>query len=110
MHSWRMAILHDAHELSVTEAARPGVAGLVADAEGGTPLVATRHRRPVAAVVSVERLIDIDAAVADLQDLALVLTRAMTDSGQRTSLDDVLAAFGHTRASLAAIPDDRDGE
>jgi hypothetical protein len=38
--------------------------------------------------------------------LALVLTRIATDSGQRTSLDGVLEAFGHTRESLAALPDE----
>ena len=38
---------------------------------------------------------------ADLRDLALVLSRVATDSGRRTSLDDVIAAYGHTRESLA---------
>jgi hypothetical protein len=35
-----------------------------------------------------------------------VLARAVTDAGRRTSFDDVLAAFGHTRESLGALPDD----
>lgn len=48
----------------------------------------------------------IDEATADLRDLALVVTRSATDNGHRTSLDDVIAAFGHTRESLAALPDD----
>jgi hypothetical protein len=62
--------------------------------------------RPVAAVVSAQRLVEIDEAAADLRHLVLVLARSVTDSGARTSLDDVLAAFGHTRESLAALPDD----
>ncbi|WP_343948802.1 hypothetical protein [Nonomuraea longicatena] len=37
-------------------------------------------------------------------DLALVLARLATDTGERIPLDDVLAAFGHTRESLAAVP------
>lgn len=41
----------------------------------------------------------------DLHDLALVLVRAATDVGRRTSLDEVAAAFGHTRESLANLPD-----
>ena len=101
-----MAILHDAHELSVTEAAQRGVAGLVADAERGSDLVVTRRHRPVAAVVGISRLNELDEAAADLRDLALVLARAATDTGRRTPFDEVLGAFGHTRESLASLPDD----
>jgi prevent-host-death family protein len=100
-----VTILHDAHELSVTEAAQRGVAGLVADAEHGSDLVVTRRHRPVAAVVGIGRLAELEEAAADLRDLALVLARAVTDTGRRTSLDDVLEAFGHTRESLAALPE-----
>lgn len=101
-----MTFLRNTHELSVSDAAQRGVAGLVADAEGGADLVVTRHHRPVAAVVSMSRLAELDRAESDLRDLALVLARAATDSGNRTSLDDVLAAFGHTRESLAELDDD----
>ncbi|GAA2315293.1 hypothetical protein GCM10010149_78850 [Nonomuraea roseoviolacea subsp. roseoviolacea] len=101
-----MSVLHDAIELSVTEAAQRGVARLVADAEQGGELVVTRRRQPVAAVVSIRRLNELEEAAADLRDLALVLARSVTDTGERVSLDEVLAAFGHTRESLAAIPDD----
>jgi prevent-host-death family protein len=87
----------NARALSVTEATKRGVAGLVADAEDGADLVVTRHHRPVAAVVGLRRLTEIEEAAADLRDLALVLARTVTDNGRRTSLDDVLAAFGHTR-------------
>ena len=98
--------MHNAREVTVTEATRRGVAGLVADAEHGGPVVVTRHSRPVAAVVPMARLAEIDEAAADLRDLALVLARAASDSGRRTSFDDVLTAFGHTRDSLAAVEDD----
>ncbi|UGT60584.1 hypothetical protein [Nocardia asteroides] len=100
-----MSMLHNSRELSVSDAARRGVAGLVADAEGGADLVVTRHHRPVAAVVGMDRLAELDRAESDLRDLALVLARAATDSGNRTSLDDVLDAFGHTRQSLAELGD-----
>lgn len=92
--------------LSVTEAAGLGVARLVAEAEQGPPLVVTRHSKPVAALVSMRHLADIEKAAADLTDLALALTRTATDTGQRMSLDDVLAAFGHTQDSIAAVPDE----
>ena len=101
-----MPSLSDAHEITVTEATRRGVAGLVADAEQGSALVVTRHHRPVAAVVGMRRLAEYEEVAADLRDLALVLARAVDDSGRRTSLDDVLTAFGHTRETLAAVEDD----
>lgn len=101
-----MSLLHDAREISVTEATQRGVAGLVTDAEHGTDLVVTRRHRPVAVVVGVDRLAEFEQASADLYDLALVLSRAVADTGRRTPLDEVLAAFGHTRESLAALPDD----
>jgi len=101
-----MTILHDAHELSVTEATQRGVAGLVSEAEKGSDVVVTRRQRPVAVVVGISRLIEIEEAASDLHDLALVLVRASTDTGRRTPLDDVITAFGHTRESLAALADD----
>jgi prevent-host-death family protein len=106
LYSYNMTIMRDVHELSVTEAAQRGVAGLVADAEQGSDLVVTRRNHPVAAVVGIARLELLEAAESDLRDLALALARAATDTGRRTSLDDVLAAFGHTQESLAALPED----
>lgn len=55
------------------------MARLVADAERGTDLVVTRRHQPVAAVVSIRRLEELEEAAADLQDLALVLARSVTD-------------------------------
>jgi hypothetical protein len=49
---------------------------------------------------------ELEEAAANLRDLALVLARAVTDTGRRTSLDEVLAAFGHSQESLGALPDD----
>lgn len=97
---------HESRELSVTEATQRGVAGLVADAEQGSDVVVTRRHRPVAVVVSIRRFMELDEAAADLCDLALVLARSVNDNGERTSLDDVISAFGHTRESLAALRDD----
>jgi antitoxin (DNA-binding transcriptional repressor) of toxin-antitoxin stability system len=101
-----MAVLHNPREVSVTQATQRGVAGLVADAEAGSDLVVTRHHRPIAAVVSMGRLAELEEAAGDLRDLALVLARAVTDTGRRTSLDDILHAFGQTRESLDALPSD----
>ncbi|MEU8358463.1 hypothetical protein AB0C27_20860 [Nonomuraea sp. NPDC048882] len=52
------------------------------------------------------RLNELEEAAADLRDPALVLARSVTDTGERVSFDEVLAAFGQTRESLSAIPDD----
>ncbi len=100
-----MAILNQPTQLSVTEAAQRGVARLIADAENGPGVIVTRRNQPVAAVLSVRHLAEIDRAAADLSDLALVLARSVS-AGRRTSVDDVLAAFGHTRQSLAELPDE----
>jgi len=96
-----------AQTLTVTEATRRGVAGLLADAATGEGIVVTRRRVPVAAIMSVGRLADLDAARDDLVDLALVLGRAATDTGNRTGLDQVLAAFGQSRESLAGLVEDQ---
>jgi antitoxin (DNA-binding transcriptional repressor) of toxin-antitoxin stability system len=101
-----MTILSEAREMTVTEATQRGVAGLVADAEQGTDLVVTRRHQPIAAVVSIRRLTELEDAATDLRDLALVLARSATDTGRRTSLDDVLKAFGHSRESLSGRSDD----
>ncbi|MFI0236793.1 type II toxin-antitoxin system Phd/YefM family antitoxin [Streptomyces sp. NPDC016845] len=101
-----MTILRDAQEMSVTEASQRGLAKLVSEAEQGSDLVVTRRHKPVAAVVGIDRLTELERAASDLNDLALVLSRGLTDPGRRTSLDDVLAAFGQTRETLSAQDDD----
>jgi prevent-host-death family protein len=101
-----MTIFAHPQEMSVAEAAQRGVAGIVTAAERGTDVVVTRHRRPVAAVIAYHRLEELSKAAEDLHDLALVLARKVTDTGERTSLDEVLRAFGHSRESLEALPDE----
>jgi prevent-host-death family protein len=88
--------------LSVTEASSRGVAGLVKSVEAGTDVVVARHGRPVAAVVSMARLVELQELERDLRDTALVLARLATDTGHRTSLDEVIKAFGFDRATLEA--------
>ncbi|MEW6155197.1 MAG: type II toxin-antitoxin system prevent-host-death family antitoxin [Actinomycetota bacterium] len=101
-----MTLVRDSDIVSVTEANRRGVSGLVADAERGHDVIVARHSKPVAAVVSMRRLGELQELEEDLRDLALVVARAATDSGRRTSLDEVLAAFGHTREELKALDDE----
>jgi prevent-host-death family protein len=94
-----------AEPMPITEASRRGVSKLVADAESGHPTVLRRHAEPVAAVISFRELQRLQALERDLVDLALVLTRAATDTGRRTSLDDVIASMGYTREQLASMDD-----
>jgi prevent-host-death family protein len=84
----------DRTAVSVTDASARGVARLVADAAAGDEVVITRHHREVAAVVGIERLRELDELAADLRDLALVIARTVDDRGRRTSLADVVTAFG----------------
>ncbi len=86
--------------LSVTEASARGVAGLLKDSEHGTDTVVERHGRPGAAVVSIEHFSDLRELEQDLCSAALGLSRAATDSGHRTDLDDVIATFGFSREDL----------
>ena len=98
-----MDILAGSEALQITEAGRKGVSRLVADAEAGHATVLRRRAEPVAAVVSyrdMQRLADLER---DLTDVALVLARAAADSGNRTSLDDVIAHVGYTRQQLATM-------
>ena len=86
--------------LSVTEASARGVTGLLKDTERGTDTVVERHGHAVAAVISIGHLNELQELQRDLRAAALVLSRAATDSGQRTRLDDVITAFGFARSEL----------
>lgn len=96
----------DQHVLSVTDATRRGVSGLVADAEHGQDVIVARHAKPVAAVVSMKRFAEIRELEEDLRDMILILAREAADTGRRTSLDDVLGAFGTSRRELEGLEDD----
>lgn len=91
--------------LSITEASHRGLSRLVAEAAAGRERVLVRHGKAIAAVVSIERLAEMQELEAALRDVTLVAARMLTDDGQRISLDEVLARFGYTRAELREMPD-----
>lgn len=100
-----MGIFAASEAVQITEAGRRGLSKLVADAEAGHTTVLRRRAEPVAAVVSyrdVQRLADLER---DLTDVALVLARAASDSGNRSALDDVISSYGYTRQQLASMDD-----
>jgi PHD/YefM family antitoxin component YafN of YafNO toxin-antitoxin module len=89
-----------AYSLSISDAAKRGVPGLARDAESGSSIVVERNHRPVAAIIGLEELHRYQEAERDLRDLAVVLIRTATDTGERASLDDVFTRFGFDRAKL----------
>jgi prevent-host-death family protein len=97
--------LSAAEPLAITEAGRRGVSKLVADAQAGHATILRRHSEPVAAVISFAELQRLQGLERDLVDVALVLARAATDSGRRTSLDAAIESAGFTREQLTALDD-----
>ena len=97
-----MTLLGTPIVVSVTEAASQGVAKLVRGAEEGQDTVVARHGRPVAAMVGMRRLEELQELERDLRDIALILARAATDNGARIGLDEVITAFGYDRPTLEA--------
>jgi len=82
-----------AEHVSVTEAARRGIARLVADAAHGDEVVVERHGIPLAAVVGTARLRELEALRDDVRDLALALARVADDDGRRVGLGEALTAY-----------------
>jgi len=87
--------------ISVSEANKIGISGLVKAAEQGEQRVVIRNGKPVAAVVSIESLQRAEELEERLLDVSLALTRLLTADDRRHSLDDVLDRFGFTREELA---------
>jgi antitoxin (DNA-binding transcriptional repressor) of toxin-antitoxin stability system len=86
--------------ISVTEAGKLGVSALVKVAERGEQRVLMKNNKPVAAVVGIEALERTEQLEERLLDMSLGLTRLLTTSERRHSLDDVLDRFGFTREDL----------
>lgn len=100
-----MTVFADTHHertVSVSAATGRGVSGLVKDAESGEDIIVERHGRAVAAVISVQHFDELQRVRADLTAAALALARELTDTGNRTDLDDAITAFGFDRAELEA--------
>lgn len=86
--------------ISVTEASKMGVSRLVNAAVSGERRVLVRNNKPVAAIVGIEDLERTEELEAQLLDASLTLTRLLTTSERRHSLDDVLDRLGFTREDL----------
>lgn len=94
-----------ANIISISEATKRGVAKLAREAAKGKghEQILVRNNKPVAAVVGMDRLEEIDELERieeDLLDIVLATSRMLTDKGKRYTLDDVLRHFGYTREDL----------
>lgn len=98
-----MARVDTSDLISISDANKLGVSGLVHAAEEGHEHVLMRNNKPVAAVVSMRRFEQLQQLEDDLLDVSLAVARSMTTGPERHSLDDVLAQFGYTREDLREI-------
>lgn len=100
-----MAIVDTADLISISDANRLGISGLMREAEAGREQVLLRHNKPVAMVVSMERIEQLQQLEEDLLDVSLAAARMLTTGSRRHSLDEVLAQFGYTREQLRDLPE-----
>ncbi|MBI3971312.1 MAG: type II toxin-antitoxin system prevent-host-death family antitoxin [Chloroflexi bacterium] len=100
-----MAIVDTADLISISDASKLGVSGLVREAEAGHERVVLRNNKPVAAVVSIERLEQLQQLQEDLLDFSLAAARMLSTAPRRHSLDEVLAQLGYTREQLRELPE-----
>ena len=91
--------------LSISDANRMGVSGLIRAAEEGETRVVLRNNKPVAVVLSMERYDELEQMHEDAVDATIAAARMLTAGDSRHSLDDVLAQFGYSRESLRQLPD-----
>lgn len=98
-----MAYVDTSDLISISEATKLGISGLIRRAEAGHEPVLPRNNKPVAAVVSMERLAELQQLQDDLADVSLAVARQLTTEPARHTLDDVLARVGYTRDDLRAL-------
>ncbi|MGI8967885.1 MAG: type II toxin-antitoxin system Phd/YefM family antitoxin [Chloroflexota bacterium] len=89
--------------ISISEATKLGISGLVREAEAGREQVLLRNNKVVAALISMERLDELRELEEDLMDISLAAARMLTTGPSRHSLDDVLERFGYSREQLSEL-------
>ncbi|HZS94180.1 MAG TPA: type II toxin-antitoxin system Phd/YefM family antitoxin [Chloroflexota bacterium] len=101
-----MALVETEDLISISEANKLGVSGLIRDAEQGRGRVVLRNNRPVAVVMGVAEYDRLQQIRDDLLDVSLALARVLTTGPERHSLDSVLAQFGYSREDLSDSSDE----
>ena len=100
-----MALVDTADLISISDATKRGVSALVRAAEAGHEQVVLRNNKPVAAVVSIKRLEQLQQVQEDMLDVSLAAARMLASGPRRHSLDEILAQFGYTREQLRDLPE-----
>lgn len=95
-----MPTLDSKELISVSEAGKLGISKLVTAAERGEQRVLIKNNKPVAAVIGIGTLERNEELEEQLLDLSLAVTRLLTTSERRHSLDDVLDRLGFTRKDI----------
>ncbi len=95
-----MALVDTEALVSITDATKRGVSALVRKAEAGQQQIVVRNNKPVAAIISMQRLEQLQQLEEDALDVSLAAARLLTTGERRHSLDAVLAQFGYTRDQL----------
>jgi hypothetical protein len=88
--------------VSVSEATKLGVSGLISAAEKADVIHIKRHGKPFGAVISPSYLQELETLRDDLLDTLLIVTRMATDDGKRISLDQLIAESGFNKEELMA--------
>lgn len=98
-----MARIDTTDLLSISDANKLGISGLARMAEQGHDQVLLRNNKPVAAVMSMDRLEQLQQLEEDLLDISLTTARMLTSGPARHDLDHVLSRFGYTREQLREL-------
>jgi antitoxin (DNA-binding transcriptional repressor) of toxin-antitoxin stability system len=98
-----MATIDTDDLISVSQASKLGLSKLLSDAEHGHDRVVLKNNRPVAAVVNMDRLTELERLEEDLADVTLFTARLLLATNERFSLDEVLDHFGVTREQLREL-------
>ncbi|MGI8553112.1 MAG: hypothetical protein ACR2PL_20345 [Dehalococcoidia bacterium] len=72
------------------------------EVEDGRERIILRNNKPMAAIVSMDRLEQLQEG---LVDLSLVAARMLTTGERRHPLDEILARFGYARDQLRELPE-----
>lgn len=90
--------------ISISEANKLGVSALVRGAETGREQVVLRNNKPIAAVVSMERLDELQRLQDDIVDVSLVAARMQTTGPARHSLDEAWLIWAIPGSSSPSCP------